>query len=57
MKYRILIRPEWTFKNNSPNKRWKVQYLFLNLIWLSTSDTWYTREDAEQWIKDTRKEY
>ena len=57
MTYRILIRPKWTTFNNNPTNKWVVQYLVLGILWVSTRDTWHTKPEAEQYIKDTRKEY
>lgn len=54
MKYRVIIRPEWTFSNNSPTHKYKVQRKILNLFWWSTGDKWHSRKDAEQYIKDVR---
>ncbi len=57
MKYRIVIRPKWTILNNTPQNRWIVQYLFLGIIWIRTRDVWHSVEEAEQYIKDMRREY
>ena len=57
MEYRVLLRPQWTAFNNSPEKRWNVQRKLFGIIWIKTKDTWHSRKDAEQWIADTRKIY
>lgn len=57
MKYRILIRPQWTFANNTPNHKWVVQRKLLGFLWVRTKDVWYSRKDAEQWIEDARHQY
>ena len=54
MKYRVILRPNYTIMNNSNEYKYKVQFKLFNLLWISTFDTWDKRESAEQYIKDIR---
>ena len=55
-KYRVLLRPSWTFVNNTPNNKYKVQKKVLGMWWY-TGDTWLFLKDAEAYIESVRKEY
>ncbi len=55
MKYRVIIRPKWTFSNNAPTNMWRVEVKLFGLFWVENFDKWHTRKEAEQWIADRKK--